>query len=270
MMLEKAPIAPEAAKPWRHGFEALATLDQDNNGAVTGAELSPLALWFDSNRNGVSDAGEVRTLSDVGIVSLFYKDPRFDQQLDGYHLELGFERIVDGKPVQGSAFDWFSPGDPSKEKLITSELVKQLRDIHGNSPRVIDEPFFPQSEADRTAAINGSWEWLSDLEQNPTEPSIGGILNMVAFKNGELRGLALSESQYAQPYALNSVVNFNAFKGSLGDERTIKFTVASAQWTLESSATLSADGATLIGKTTASKADSKRSFSYPWRAKKKA
>ena len=268
-MLSKTALPTGDATPWKHGFEALSTLDEDNDGTVQGSELAPLALWFDHNRNGVSEAGEVQTFSQAGVTKLFYRGSTHDDLLDGDLLDVGFERVVDGKLTTGSSFDWFSPGDTNKDRLIAFELGRQLRDIHGNKPKLIKDPFFPTSDFDRAAALNGSWEWLSDAEQNPGEPTIGGILNLVAFKNGELRGMSLSENHYVQPYPVNSVVAFNAFKGSISKSKRIEFNVDNEHWKLQSSAELSPDGSTLIGKTTATQADKKRSLSYTWRATKR-
>ena len=55
---------------WRDGFEALRALDDNRDGELTGAELGGLALWRDANGDGVSQADEVRPLTDHGIVAL--------------------------------------------------------------------------------------------------------------------------------------------------------------------------------------------------------
>ena len=55
---------------WRNGYEALATLDDDGDGVIAGGELRHLAIWRDINRNGVSDAGEVRSLASYDIQRL--------------------------------------------------------------------------------------------------------------------------------------------------------------------------------------------------------
>ena len=55
---------------WRDGYAALAALDDNGDGRLTGAELQHLALWRDANGNGVSDPGEVRPLADYGITEL--------------------------------------------------------------------------------------------------------------------------------------------------------------------------------------------------------
>jgi tetratricopeptide (TPR) repeat protein len=55
---------------WNNGYEALATLDDNVDGQLNGPELRHLALWRDANGNGISEPGELISLSDAGIVSL--------------------------------------------------------------------------------------------------------------------------------------------------------------------------------------------------------
>lgn len=55
---------------WRSGYDALASLDDNHDGALRGRELDGLALWHDANSNGISERGEVRPVSFYGIVSL--------------------------------------------------------------------------------------------------------------------------------------------------------------------------------------------------------
>ena len=55
---------------WTNGYEALAALDDDDSGALTGEELRDLAIWHDRNSNGISEPGEVHPLSDHGVVGL--------------------------------------------------------------------------------------------------------------------------------------------------------------------------------------------------------
>jgi tetratricopeptide (TPR) repeat protein len=55
---------------WDNGYQALASLDDNGDGVLSGAELKGLAIWHDANGNGRCDPGEVRPLSAYGIVSL--------------------------------------------------------------------------------------------------------------------------------------------------------------------------------------------------------
>ena len=58
--------------PWGNGYEALALLDSNQDGKLGGEELNDLALWFDKNRDGVSQHGEVKSLSALGVTALYY------------------------------------------------------------------------------------------------------------------------------------------------------------------------------------------------------
>lgn len=55
-----------------HGFEALAEFDFNQDGAVDAndAVYSSLRVWRDTNSNGIADAGELKTLSELDIKSI--------------------------------------------------------------------------------------------------------------------------------------------------------------------------------------------------------
>ncbi len=56
----------------RTGLQGLAALDSDGNGVVNGddARFGELRIWQDRNGNGRTDAGELRTLEQAGVVSI--------------------------------------------------------------------------------------------------------------------------------------------------------------------------------------------------------
>jgi len=58
---------------WQDGYEAMAALDDDHDGALSGAELEGLALWRDLDGDGVSDPGEVNAVDHYGVVALSTK-----------------------------------------------------------------------------------------------------------------------------------------------------------------------------------------------------
>lgn len=63
---------------WETGYDAMAALDDNADGVLSGKELDGLALWHDANGNGVCDPGEVKPLSEHSIVALsvkFERDP---------------------------------------------------------------------------------------------------------------------------------------------------------------------------------------------------
>ena len=68
------------------GFQSLASLDENGDGKVDAqdAGFASLQVWRDANSNGITDAGELLSLADLGIVS-FNVSPteRYDEPADG-------------------------------------------------------------------------------------------------------------------------------------------------------------------------------------------
>jgi hypothetical protein len=58
---------------WDNGYQALRALDDNADGQLAGAELEGLAIWQDSNSNGVAEHGEVKTLAEWEIRALSWK-----------------------------------------------------------------------------------------------------------------------------------------------------------------------------------------------------
>ena len=52
------------------GYRVLDALDDDRDGALRGAELAGIAVWFDRDSDGVSDRGEVVPVEELGIAAL--------------------------------------------------------------------------------------------------------------------------------------------------------------------------------------------------------
>lgn len=49
---------------WTNGYQALAALDDNQDGWLRGSELTGLALWFDRNQNAISEPGEVHAIEE--------------------------------------------------------------------------------------------------------------------------------------------------------------------------------------------------------------
>jgi hypothetical protein len=61
---------------WQTGYDALATLDDDGDGWLRGAELRGLAWWRDADGDGHSDRGEVTPVTAAGVVSIATRGTR--------------------------------------------------------------------------------------------------------------------------------------------------------------------------------------------------
>ena len=82
------------------GLAALRSLDSNNNGVIDSADTTfgNLLVWQDSNHNGISDAGELSTLADKGIVSISLDATPTDATADGQQLQAqGSFTYADGK-----------------------------------------------------------------------------------------------------------------------------------------------------------------------------
>jgi len=89
---------------WRDGYQALDSLDANGDGVLEGDELKGLALWQDTNGNGVSDPGEVKPLSAYGIDRLSCRGetagPGLRWSRQGVHFKDGTSR---------PSYDWDVP-----------------------------------------------------------------------------------------------------------------------------------------------------------------
>jgi hypothetical protein len=114
-------IGSEAAgTKWENGYEPLKTLDRNKDGMLSGAELEPLGLWFDRNRDGVSQQGEVKTVAETGVTKIFVSPDRRDELSGAVHAKLGYERTVDGKTVTGASVDWYGRSGESSAALANT------------------------------------------------------------------------------------------------------------------------------------------------------
>jgi hypothetical protein len=62
----------------------LASLDDNGDGVLAGAELKGLAIWHDGNGDGVCGSGEVKPQSEYGIAAVscrFERDPSYPDRV---------------------------------------------------------------------------------------------------------------------------------------------------------------------------------------------
>lgn len=95
---------------WRHGYDALAALDDDGDGRLSGAELDGLAVWRDADSDGVSDAGEVLPVARWGITGLAVRG--WNGTANALHLPGGVH-LSDGR--QRSSWDWWARTPPGMD-----------------------------------------------------------------------------------------------------------------------------------------------------------
>jgi hypothetical protein len=257
--------------PWRDGYEPLATLDKDLDGEVSGAELDPLALWFDDNRDGISQRGEVRTLADVSVTTLYYNPDKTEQ--GAIIASKGYERVVDGKAIVLPSMDWYEKGlKAGPGDLLESESgsVSDSASSKQTSKQV------SKTQNGETSRLFGVWGWAIDTSSNGSSEAsrASGYLSLDPLENGVF-GTTISQVDVSGDPKLAGMVGFKHFVGSLSKteagQQEVKFTVKVANGaTLSNTATLSVDGKTLKGKTVVANSDNSTtgSYEYTWNAQR--
>lgn len=108
------PIPPPGVE--RNGFLALAQFDKpaaggNNDGKLTSSDsvFGSLRLWQDTNHNGVSEAGELKTLTSVGLASIdlnYKKSKKTDQHGNQFRYRAKV-KDVNGAQLGKWAWDVF-------------------------------------------------------------------------------------------------------------------------------------------------------------------
>ena len=91
-----------------NGFLALAVFDENGDGQIDARDpaFSYLRLWRDANRNGVSDVGELRTLTTLGIVTLDL-DYRESKRTDEHGNQFKYRaKVTDANGAQIGRWAW--------------------------------------------------------------------------------------------------------------------------------------------------------------------
>jgi len=111
------------------GFAALRALDSNQDGRLTAADaaFAELEVWKDANQNGVTDAGELSSLADNGVVALNLSAQASTATDNGNLLGL----VSSFEKADGSSHEmvdvWFRQGDSGDAlRDSVSELTQSL------------------------------------------------------------------------------------------------------------------------------------------------
>jgi hypothetical protein len=253
------------AIPWKDGYEALATMDTDRNGKIDGIELDKLGLWFDANRDGVSQEGEVRRLSDVSVTALFYIADKTEP--GALVATKGFERLVDGQLRTYSSVDWLenTVAEPLQPLMEQADTPRVDAGPQQNPPLSAGK----SNSASTPSHLAGVWKW------SLTAPAEGeGYFIFDESQRGFI-GSSITLVGVTGISGLSGEVLFTHFESVSVTPREHGFDVnllakSINGATLSSSAVLSADGSALSGKTVVTGSSSSRSgvFEYNWVAER--
>lgn len=239
-----------AGTNFAHGYEALALLDKNQDGVISGSETLPLGLWFDADQDAKATPSEIKFVGDVGIHTIHYRDPRRNKAGD-LEIRLGFERLVNGKNVVGRSIDWFAPTAETPELLLTavqargdgmqiipavdrSSAKASLSPLKVSSISAGNETALPDgnvgkvkkkgenplptvSSAKSVGNISGIWKFTLDGKGSPT----GFFIIAPAGEKGRLQGMSFVVSQDpSDPKSPNRLLQGFEIRGSLNEDGT--------------------------------------------------
>jgi hypothetical protein len=280
--LNGAQAAPDSP-PWQNGFEAMESLDANEDGRLSGKELLALGLWFDRDSNGKSEPGEVQPITDTGVTALFFTPDSVNESTKTIRASIGFERIVDGKLQRGSAIDWFGGGSPSATSLIDGLFKEHYAagsaDPEGTSSgaAALGLPVEQGVESEKSSSEakasaedtfwNGAWDWKV---KSGTNGIPDGYLMMGNHGASGVRGISVNPV-YVKPATgdLSTILSFHDFMGSLegaGKDQTLTFSIKHGLSMLKTTVhrTDSEDTVEGVTKSLALVAGGSEEISYEW------
>jgi hypothetical protein len=269
------------AQPWLNGYEALATLDQNGDRQISGAELQTLALWFDSNRDGVSQDGEVKPIRSLDVKTLYLSPTSVDELTRNVSIKRGFERLKDGVLTTGATVDWYSPGAGSLPELVAKQ--ESISHLGRSEPvgALIKQsmPGLPIAHGSvaTNSRVTGDWIWQG-AGQLSTEAQ--GIISLVELEDQGLQGITLSNSPVESNLVpVRGVISFTMINGKITARTPTKLTLRfnsigvvadpqGAKPSLETEATIDLSSGVMSGVTTQRfhNAGAQRTATYHWQA----
>ncbi|MBP9837922.1 MAG: hypothetical protein KBC84_04340, partial [Proteobacteria bacterium] len=261
------------AKPWNNGYDALRTLDLNNDSVISGKELADLALWFDENRDAVSQAGEVRRVDESGLKKIFLNADKKDALSGNISASIGFEKEVNGKTVIGSSVDWFSKGSNNSQEFFARQAMEKAP--QSNLPQNLKEVKSEIAAKVNNSSLNGVWAWeIDDARLSPENKKIKGAFLLEDKGDGVISGRSLIEFGLESNSKAKRMMKLYQLLGEKGEKNNISFTVSDEHGNeTHTTAQLQADAKVLKGETVANLLDREnklKKITYKWRATKLA
>ena len=251
-------------KEWKNGYEPLGSLDKDHNDWLEGEELKGIALWFDFDQDGVSDTGEVKKPSDVGVFAIGTKSSQDDLKNGNIFADKGYKRKVGDKVIEGRSVDWFSG---SVEGRFGVEALYGGSSADGGST----------SDANLGRRINpskdvaGIWDWrmVDFSKQELPENMPRGSFTLLVDDNGISGTSYVMQETAPNKSGIGEQLVASQITGSLsnvaGKNPGVIFTsVTPNGGKVESKAVLSDDGRLMYGETTEESGPNRDSIRYGW------
>ena len=164
-------------KTWKDGYEALASLDKNRDGKLSGEELKNLSLWFDKNQNGIAEKGEVVDIREAGVLELYYQKDPDNVMTTNIAASKGYLRKVGDTEEIGASVDWFSGQYETRgdaEAAIKRDgntfKVQQTEQLQGNifvqsakkAAGMMEENVDTTKGSVSSDGLGGTWTWVTD------------------------------------------------------------------------------------------------------------
>ncbi len=254
-----APTFDGTTKKWKHGFQVLATFDNDGDGVVSGKELGALSVWSDNNKNGVSEEGEVVPALKFGVKQLKYSSPKVMVNGDLF-LESGYKLKQEKDVVSGMLVDWYGHTAKTENELVQHLPVNMMSSK--DSPIMKYRKRCSELSAD---TFGGGWRWWMDGDAKKTTR---GYLVLGRESDGTFKGNSYSlQSAKKKGTPLDMMLGIWPLTAVKSGERTATMKIPARQGAIVSEITLSEDGATLKGTTLATSGNGS-SQKYSWTAER--
>jgi len=121
-------------KHWADGYRPLEALDKDGDGWLKKEESKDVYIWVDANSNATNEPGEIKSLSDHGVVEIAVGAER-DGEGNAW-VQEGFRR-VDGST--GRSWDWWSRSSASPVNNAASTPGDKVPAGDDNGIELVDE-----------------------------------------------------------------------------------------------------------------------------------
>jgi len=202
------------------GFEELATHDETVNGGngdgvinASDSVFADLRIWQDLNSNGVTDAGELQSLSAWGIQQISFTPTPVDQMINGNYV-LEESTFADGTAVDKKIGEVFFNID-----YFDNEMVSGAGTVFGTDEELLALPLSRgygevvslQKAMETDLTLRGLVENLADY--TVTSSSAATLKSMV---NGIILRWTGADSVTPDPYALFDVQKLAAMEALTG------------------------------------------------------
>jgi len=252
-------------KSFKNGFEALASLDENKNNWLEGAELKGIALWFDFNQDGISDPGEVKSLDSVGVLSLGVLVSSTDSEHGNIYAKQGFRRKTKNGVIEGSSVDWFSgplKGDYGAEALYAPRGAESKTEA-------------PLRAASLSSPFAGVWDWrMTDPQGDELSDNMPHGTIILHGDHSSIKGSSYVSTKLApNQNGIGELIEYSRIVGQVVEKEDgiaqLKFSAQNQRGNhVETVAQLSPDNRFLAGITTEEQGKDRKPLRYAWIARR--